>query len=44
MPQAMDIVIGRVDEAEVDEMWSVAEKKKNQRWLWYAIDHCSGQV
>ncbi len=26
-------------EAELDEMWSYVEKKKNQRWLWYAIDH-----
>ncbi len=25
-------------------MWSFVGKKEYQRWLWYAIDHCSGQV
>lgn len=39
---AVEVV--RVDEAEVDEMWSFVGKKEYQRWLWYAIDHCSGQV
>ena len=43
-PQAVDVVISRVDEAEVDEMWSFVGKKKHQRWLWHAIDHPSGQV
>jgi insertion element IS1 protein InsB len=27
----------RVDEAEVDEMWSFVGKKKAPRWLWHAI-------
>jgi insertion element IS1 protein InsB len=40
----MDVVIRRVDEAEVDEMWSFVGKKKDQRWLWHAIDHRSGKV
>ena len=31
-------------EAEVDEMQSFVGKKENQRWLWHAIEHCSGQV
>ncbi len=39
---AVEVV--RVDEAEVDEMWSFVGKKEYQRWLWHAIDHCSGQV
>jgi len=26
-------------EAEVDELWSFVGNKKNQRWLWVAIDH-----
>jgi insertion element IS1 protein InsB len=34
----------RVEEAELDEMWSFVGKKENQRWLWHAIDHQSGQV
>ncbi len=32
------------EEAEVDEMWSFVKRKKEQRWLWHAIDHRSGQV
>ena len=32
------------DEAAVDEMWSFVGRKKDQRWLWHAIDHRSGQV
>jgi len=33
-----------VEEAEVDEMWSVVGKKAQQRWLWHAIDHRTGVV
>lgn len=40
----MDVLIRRADEAEVDEMGSFVGKKKAQRWLWHAIDHCTGQV
>ena len=40
----MEVVIQRVDEAEVDEMWSFVGKKQEQRWLWHAIDHGSGRV
>ena len=36
----VDIVFWeQVEEAELDEMWSFVQKKKNQRWLWLAIDH-----
>jgi insertion element IS1 protein InsB len=28
-----------VDEVELDEMWSFVGNKKNQRWLWLAVDH-----
>ena len=31
-------------EAEVDEMWSFVQNKSNQRWLWHAIDHVTGDV
>jgi insertion element IS1 protein InsB len=37
-------IIRRVDDAEVDEMWSFVGKKQGQRWLWHAIDHWSGTV
>jgi insertion element IS1 protein InsB len=40
----VEVVIGRADEAEVDEMWSFVGKQQEQRWLWHAIDHWSGRV
>ena len=30
--------------AEIDEMWGFVQSKKQQRWLWWAIDHGTGQV
>ena len=43
-PDEVDVVMRRADEAEVDEMWSFVWRKKEQRWLWHAVDHRSGQV
>ena len=43
-PDEVDVVIQRVEEAEVDEMWSYVGKKREPRWLWHAIDHRSGSV
>jgi insertion element IS1 protein InsB len=40
----VEVVISRVDEAEVDEMWSLVGKQQDQRWLWHVIDHWSGRV
>ena len=40
----MNVVIHKIDEAEVDEMWSFVGNKKEQRWLWHAIDHRTGSV
>lgn len=31
-------------EAEMDEMWSFVQSKQQQRWLWHAINHPSGEV
>jgi len=31
-------------EAQIDEMWSFIQSKKNQRWLWHAVDHRTGQI
>jgi hypothetical protein len=31
-------------EAEVDEMWSFVGSKKQQRWLWHAVDHQTGEI
>lgn len=38
----MDIV--KVDSAEADEMWSFVQNKGNQRWLWHAVSHDTGEV
>jgi len=38
------IIAQRVEEAELDEMWSFVGSKKHQRWLWHAIDHKTGQI
>jgi insertion element IS1 protein InsB len=43
-PRHIEAVLQRVDEAEVDEMWSFVGKKKQPRWLWHALDHRSGKV
>lgn len=38
------VMVVKVDEAEMDEMWSFVQSKKQQRWLWSAIDHRTGQM
>ena len=43
-PNHVVVVLERVDEAEVDEMWSFVGKKKEPRWLWHALDHRTGKV
>ena len=42
----MDITVEvvPVESAEIDEMWSYVYSKENQRWLWHAIDHETGNV
>ncbi|MBD2119523.1 hypothetical protein H6F68_01165 [Trichocoleus sp. FACHB-262] len=37
------VMVVKVDEAEMDEMWSFVQSKKQQRWLWLAIDHRGGK-
>jgi len=41
---AVAVSISRVDDAEVDEMWSYVGTKQEPRWLWHAIDHGTGKV
>ena len=43
-PDAVEVVVQRAEEAEVDELWSYVGKKTAQRWLWHAIDHHTGKV
>ena len=43
-PQDIQVDIIRCDEAELDEMWSFVGNKSQQRWLWHAIDHQTGEI
>ena len=43
-PEQLDLIIPKVKEAEVDEMWSFVGSKSQQRWLWYAIDQHTGHI
>jgi len=38
------VIVQKVVEAEVDEMWSFVGAKANPRWLWHALDHRTGNV
>jgi insertion element IS1 protein InsB len=38
------VVIRKVQEAELDEMWSFVGSKKTPRWLWETLDHQTGCV
>jgi insertion element IS1 protein InsB len=40
----VEVVLQRVDEAEVDEMGSFVRQKKEPRGLWPALDHRTGKV
>ena len=39
----LEIDIISVEEAEMDEMWSFVGDKKHECWLWWAIDHNTGE-
>jgi insertion element IS1 protein InsB len=43
-PEQVDIIVRKVEQAEMDELWSFVGSKSQQRWLWHAIDHHTGQV
>jgi insertion element IS1 protein InsB len=43
-PDEVNVVIQRVDAAEVDAMGSYVEKKTAPRWWWHALDHQTGKV
>jgi insertion element IS1 protein InsB len=42
-PPHVDVILRQVDAAERDEMWSFVGSKSQQRWLWHAMDHHTGQ-
>ncbi|MBW4528996.1 MAG: hypothetical protein KME18_28220 [Phormidium tanganyikae FI6-MK23] len=37
-------IVVKVEEVEMDEMWSFVQSKRQQRWLWHAINHRTGAV
>jgi insertion element IS1 protein InsB len=37
-------IVKHIEAAELDEIWSFVGSKKQQRWLWHAIDHQTGQI
>ena len=43
-PTNVIVDIQKVEEAELDEMWSYVGRKDQPRWLWHAIDHARGEV
>ena len=43
-PDGVVVDIQRVEDAELDEMWSYVRHKGNQRWLWHAIGHATGKI
>lgn len=40
----VEVSVQQVEKAEIDEMWSVVGSNRQQRWLWHAIDHDTGQT
>ena len=38
------VVIRKVKEAELDEMWSFVGSKQHPRWRWGALDHQTGRI
>ena len=38
------VVPKRIADLELDEFWSFVEKKKRQRWTWYAFDRKLKQI
>jgi insertion element IS1 protein InsB len=43
-PAQVEVIVHKVEEAEIDEMWSFVGSKSQQRRLWHAIEHRTGQV
>ena len=43
-PSDVVVEIQKVEDAELDEMWSYVGNKDHPRWLWHAIDHASGEI
>jgi hypothetical protein len=42
--EQVQVIVHKVEAAEVDEMWSFVGSKSQQRWLWHAIDHYTDHI
>jgi insertion element IS1 protein InsB len=40
---SVEVELVRIEEAEMDEMWSFVHDKSQQYWLWWAVDHKTGE-
>jgi len=38
------VVVCKMEEAELDEIWSFVGRKQQPRWLWGALDHQTGRI
>jgi insertion element IS1 protein InsB len=38
------VIVHKVVDAELDEMWSFVSRKREPRWLWGALDHQTGRI
>jgi hypothetical protein len=43
-PAEVDVESHTVDASELDAMWSVVNRKAQQRWVWHAIAHQKGGI
>ena len=39
----VEVEVVPIEEVEMDEMWSFVHDKSQQYWLWWAIDHNTGE-
>ena len=43
-PVQLDAILRQVEAAAMEEMWGFVGSTSQQRWLWHAIDHHTGQI
>ena len=43
-PPQVNVIQREVEHAEMDERWSCVGSTSQQRWLWHAMDHHTGQI
>jgi insertion element IS1 protein InsB len=43
-PEHVDLILRQGEQAEMDERGSFVGSKRQQRWLWHALEHYTGQI